>query len=167
MFNLAMFMEDAHLVMPAYGVKGAEKLSIDFPTFKEARDDYIKRLHGIYHRNMTASGVEYVQGKACFVGDKIVQVNGQKFTADHILIASGTKADSGSFEGSELCMNSDDIFAMKKVPKDVVVLGGGYIAVEMAQILNSLGAKVTIIIRSSPLKFIDHEVVKVLLKEMG
>ena len=60
-------------------------------------------------------------------------------------------------------MNSDDIFSMEKLPKDVVVLGGGYIAVEMAQILNSFGVKVTIVIRSSPLKFLDHEVVDLLL----
>ena len=52
---------------------------------------------------------------------------------------------------------------MEKLPKDVVVLGGGYIAVEMAQILNSFGVKVTIVIRSSPLKFLDHEVVDLLL----
>lgn len=56
----------------------------------------------------------------------------QQFTADHILIASGTHSSSGGFEGAELCMNSDDVFAMEKLPKDVVVLGGGYIAVEMA-----------------------------------
>ena len=63
-------------------------------------------------------------------------------------------------------MNSDDIFAMEKLPSDIIVLGGGYIAVEMAQILNSLGVKTTIVIRSSPLKIIDKEVVEVLLQEM-
>ena len=72
MFNLAMFMEDAHLIMPSYGVKGIDSLSIDFPAFKSARDAYINRLQGIYHKNMAASGVEYVQGRASFVDDKIV-----------------------------------------------------------------------------------------------
>ena len=159
MFNLAMFMEDAHIAMPAYGVKGLDRLSIDFLTFKKARDAYIKRLHAIYHKNMSASGVEYVPGYASFSGDKLVNVEGQTYTSDHILIARGGKADNGSFEGAELCMNSDDIFAMEELPKEMVVIGGGYIALEMAQILNSFGVKVTVVIRSSPLKFVDHEIV--------
>ena len=76
-------------------------------------------------------------------------------------------ASRGGFEGADLCMNSDDIFAMEELPKDVVVLGAGYIAVEMAQILNSLGVKVTMLVRSSPLKFLDSDIVKILLDEMA
>lgn len=72
MFNLAMFMEDARHFMPTYGVRGTEGLSIDYPSFKRARDAYVERLNGIYHKNIAASGVEYVQGRASFVDDKIV-----------------------------------------------------------------------------------------------
>ena len=163
-----MFMEDAQLIMPAYGVKGVEGLQLDFFAFKKARDAYITRLHAIYHKNMAASGVEYVQGHGAFVDDKIVEVEETKqlFTADHILIASGGKADNGNFEGSEHCWNSDDIFAMEELPKDITVIGGGYVGLEIAQILNSFGVKVTVVIRSSPLKFVDHEIVNVLLDEM-
>ena len=56
----------------------------------------------------------------------------QQFTADHILIASGTGADPGRFEGAEHCMTSDDIFSLEELPESMVVLGGGYIAFEMA-----------------------------------
>ena len=74
MFNLAMFLEDSQLAMPMYGVKGLERLSVDFSAFKQARDAYIKRLHEIYHRNLSNSGVEFVKGYGSFVDDKIVQV---------------------------------------------------------------------------------------------
>ena len=71
------------------------------------------------------------------------------------MIASGTASDRGRFEGSEHCMTSDDIFTLEELPETMVVLGGGYIAFEMAQILNSLGVKVTVVVRSSPLKIVD------------
>ena len=152
--------------MPKYGVKGLANLSIDFFAFKKARDEYIKRLHAIYHTNLSGSGVEFIEGMGSFVDDKIVKVNGETYTSDHILIASGGKADNGNFEGSEHCLNSDDIFAMKDLPNEIVVIGGGYVALEMSQILRSFGVNVTVVVRSSPLKFVDHEIVDVLLDEM-
>ena len=56
----------------------------------------------------------------------------EQFTADHILIASGTASDRGRFEGAEHCLTSDDIFSLEELPETMVVLGGGYIAFEMA-----------------------------------
>jgi len=54
------------------------------------------------------------------------------FTSDHILIASGSEPQPGSFEGADLCMDSDDFFSMEELPKSMVVLGGGYIGIELA-----------------------------------
>ena len=62
MFNLGTFMEDATHAMPRYGVRGVEHLKVDFPAFKQARDNYISRLHGIYNRNLAANGVDLIKG---------------------------------------------------------------------------------------------------------
>ena len=56
----------------------------------------------------------------------------ERYSAEHILIASGSYPEEGSFEGKEHCINSDGIFAMEELPKSMVVLGGGYIAIEIA-----------------------------------
>ena len=134
MFNLGTFMEDATHAMPHYGLSGAEYLKLDFAAFKKARDSYIERLHGIYNRNLKASGVELIKGQGAFIDDKVVEIShtDQKFAADHILIASGTRSDAGSFKGAEHCLTSDEIFQLEELPESMIVLGGGYIAFEMA-----------------------------------
>lgn len=82
------------------------------------------------------------------------------------MIASGSEPRAGNFEGAELCMSSDDFFAMETLPRDIVVLGGGYIGVELAQILQALGVETTLVVRSRPLKFLDQDMLDVLLTEM-
>ena len=118
--------------MKDYGVKGVDSLSIDFATFKKKRDAYVKRLNGIYHKNLDSSKVDYIQGKAKFVENKVLEVGSERYTADHIMIATGGDSMRIPFEGLEHCMTSDDIFHMEKLPKSVVIIGGGYIGVEMA-----------------------------------
>ena len=63
-------------------------------------------------------------------------------------------------------MSSDDFFTMEELPETVAVLGGGYIGVELAQILHSLGSKATLIVRSRPLRFLDQDILDLLLEEM-
>ena len=63
-------------------------------------------------------------------------------------------------------MNSDDIFAMEELPQSMVVIGGGYIGIELAQILQAFGVKVTLLVRSVPLKFVDEDIREVLLENM-
>ena len=115
MFNLANFLEDAE-VMKDYFVEGTESLKLNFKEFKHARDAYIKRLNGIYDQNLKNSKVDYIFGKANFVSDKVIEVEGQKYTGEHILIASGSAPNKASFEGADLTINSDDIFAMEELP---------------------------------------------------
>ena len=107
---------------------------MNFAEFKQKRDAYIERLHNIYDTNIQNSGVNFVEGTAEFVGPKRVKVSSteEEFTADHILIARGGAPRSSGFEGAELCMTSDDFFAMDTLPKSIAVLGGGYIGVELA-----------------------------------
>ena len=139
MWNLANFIEEAHIMADA-GVTGIDGLKLDFPTFKAKRDAYVKRLNDIYHTNVKKSGIAYFEGTAAFGGPKLVKTSeGESLTADHVLIASGSYPRTPPFEGGELCMNSDDVFTMTELPKSMIVLGGGYIATEMAQIMNGLG----------------------------
>lgn len=90
MFNLANFMEEAQL-MKDYGVQGVDNLTLDFAHFKAQRDGYIKRLNGIYEKNVAGSGIEYFKGTASFAAQNVVQTSeGVSLTAEHILIASGS-----------------------------------------------------------------------------
>lgn len=156
MFNLASFMEDTHLFKD-YGVQGTEHLKLDFKHFKQKRDAYVKRLNGIYQNNVANSGIDYFTGTASFVNNKQVQTSeGRLLEAEHIMIASGSTPSTPDFPGAEHCWSSDNIFVMEEIPESMVVIGGGYIGIEMAQILTALGCKVTLIVRSQMLRgFVD------------
>jgi len=131
MFTLANFMEEAEVMKGYHLDMGHPKL--DFPSFKKARDAYIKVLNGLYKKGADNAGVDYYDKNGSFVSDKVVQVEGgPKVTADHVLIASGSTPQRDPCEGGELCISSDDIFAMEELPKSMIVIGGGYIGIEIA-----------------------------------
>jgi|TARA_B110000285_G_C14777479_1_gene446897 glutathione reductase (NADPH) len=105
-------------------------------------------LNGIYERNLANSQVNYFTGTASFLDAKTIETSeGKKLSADHIMISSGSSPSSPSFPGSEHCWSSDDIFTMERLPKSMIVIGGGYIGVEMAQIVQALGVKTTLLVR--------------------
>ena len=164
MFNLANFIEELG-VLKGYGVEGTEGVKVDFAKFKEQRDAYVLRLNGIYEKNVAKSGIDYVKGTCKFVSDKVVEVEGVQYTADHILIASGSTPAQEQFPGAELCSNSDDFFTWEQLPARAVVIGGGYIGVELAQILHALGVKVTLVVRSKMLRTIIDEDLHGILEE--
>ena len=163
MFNLATFLEDSEL-FKGYGVSYGGEVKLDFAKFKTARDAYVTRLNGIYKKNLENSGVDYYEGEASFESAKVIKVGSDiKITADHILIASGSRPETPAFEGGDLCLNSDDIFDLETLPKSMIVIGGGYIGIEMAQIMQTLGTATTWLVRSIPLRFADHEVREMLV----
>ena len=99
MWNLANFLEEAHF-MKHYAVKGADQLELDFPAFKAARDAYVKRLNGIYEKNVKKDDISYYEGSASFQDAKtIVTSAGDVLTADHILIATGSAPNIPNFPG--------------------------------------------------------------------
>ena len=167
MFNLANFLEDVR-VMKTYGVQHADSIKVDFPKFKEIRDAYVKRLNAIYHTNVKNAAIDYIEGTAKFLSNNevLVEPSGERFTSEHILIASGSTPETGDFEGAEHCMNSDDIFDIVELPKSMIVIGGGYIGVEMAQIMQALGVQTTLLVRDKLLRHVDQEVVELLLENM-
>ncbi|KAH3902223.1 glutathione-disulfide reductase GLR1 SCDLUD_002039 [Saccharomycodes ludwigii] len=141
-----------------------ENLTFNWEYFKEKRDAYVKRLNGIYERNLTKEGVDYVFGWARFNKDGQVEVTKSDtgdvdiYTADKILIATGGKPIyPTNIPGYELGTDSDGFFQMKTQPKKVVVVGAGYIGVELAGVFNGLGSETHLVIRGETLlrKFDD------------
>lgn len=132
-------------------------LTFDWSGFKAKRDAYVQRLNGIYERNMTKEGVDYVYGFARFTESGSVEVVAkdgtvQTFTADKVLIATGgAPVHPEGIPGYELGIDSDKFFELKTQPKAVAVVGAGYIGVELAGVFNGLGTKTHIIIRKDKL----------------
>ena len=115
MFNLASFLDDSHVISD-YGVDGLDNLKLNFSQFVRNREAYITRLNNIYTNNLKNANIDYITGTAKFVSPKEVEVNKgddqptERYSADHILIASGSYPEHGDFEGKELCWSSDDVY---------------------------------------------------------
>ena len=132
-----------------YGLSVKGDITFDWNGFTKKREAYIERLNGIYQRNLDTSKVEIIKGLAKFIGEKRIQVEGKVYSADHILVAVGGKPLVPDIPGAELGITSDGFFELKERPGRVVVVGAGYIAVEMAQIFAGLGTDTTICIRGA------------------
>jgi len=130
-----------------YGVEVQQEVGMDWGKLVEKRDAYVERLNGIYQRNLDLSGVEVIRGWGKFVGEKKVIVDGTIYSADHILVAVGGKPVLPAIPGAEHGITSDGFFQLKDKPSRAVVVGAGYIAVEMAQIFAGLGSNTTLAIR--------------------
>ena len=130
-----------------YGWTLNGKPSFDWSALIANKDREIAHLNDIYQRLLDGANVKLHRGFATVEDAHTVNVDGQRFTARHILIATGGHPDKPQIPGSELGITSDDFFHLKGLPKRAVVLGGGYIAVELASILNGLGSEVTLVYR--------------------
>ena len=140
----------------------------DFATLKANRQAYIDRIHGSYERGFDSNGVERVYEYAKFVDSHIVEVAGERYTAPHILIATGGHALYPNIPGSEYGITSDGFFELDEVPKRTAVIGGGYIAVEVAGVLNALGSDTHLFVRKDrPLRTFDKDIIDVLVDEMA
>lgn len=111
------------------------------------KDREIQRLNGIYRNLLVSSGVHLLEGHARLLGPQQVEVNGQAYTAERILIATGGWPQIPAVPGREHAITSNEAFYLPELPKRVVVVGGGYIAVEFASIFNGLGADTTLVYR--------------------
>lgn len=121
--------------------------SFDWRTLIANKDREISHLNDIYQRLLDGANVRLHRGFARVEDAHTVNVDGQRFTARHILVATGGRPDKPEITGSELGISSDEFFHLKALPRRAVVLGGGYIAVELASILNGLGSEVTLVYR--------------------
>lgn len=121
--------------------------SFDWATLIAHKDREIAHLNDIYQRLLDGANVSLHRGFATLEDAHTVNVEGKRFTAKHILVATGGHPDKPAIPGKDFGITSDDFFHLKALPKRSVVLGGGYIAVELASILNGLGSQVTLVYR--------------------
>jgi len=139
----------------------------DWAALIAAKDKEIARLNGIYRKILDGAKVDIVEGYATIEDAHTVSVNGKRYTAAHLLVATGGHPTVPEIPGKELGIVSDDFFHLTALPKRSVVLGGGYIAVELASILNGLGSEVTLVYRGKHLlRGMDSELGVFLAEEM-
>ncbi len=152
----AQVAEAINLYAPDYGFDVTVN-KFDWKTLVDSREAYIARIHGSYDRVLAKNGITRLEGYASFVNNNTIEVNGKEYTADHILIATGGRPIFPDIPGAELGIDSDGFFALQEQPKRVAVIGGGYIAVELAGVLHSLGSETHLAIRHDrPLRNFDE-----------
>lgn len=141
--------------------------SFSWPQLIAAKNAEIARLSSIYERNLANSQVEVLHGDARLVDAHTVQLNSRTITAEHILVATGGTPFVPAIPGIEHAITSNDVFDLPQLPSRVLIVGGGYIAVEFAGILQGLGAQVTLCYRGAlVLRGFDNEVRAHLQAEM-
>jgi len=121
--------------------------AFNWDTLRDNKTQEISRLNGIYDNLLSGNGVSVINGRASISGPNTVMVNGKTYTAERILIATGGWPYVPGFPGSEHALTSNEIFDLPDFPKRIVVVGGGYIAVEFAGIFNGLGADTKLLYR--------------------
>lgn len=156
-----------------YGWEGASPGKFSWGTFMEAKNAEISRLNNVYNKFVLANaGVEIMEGTGALNGKNAVDVslrNGEKktITAKNILIAVGGWPFKPNIPGIEHSITSNEIFYLEEQPKRMVVVGGGFIALEFAQIMDGLGTDVTLMYRGDLfLRGFDHDMRSHLAEEM-
>jgi glutathione reductase (NADPH) len=139
--------------------------------WQELRDNKnreIERLNGVYRRLLASAGVELLEGRAVLVDPHRVSVNGREYSAERILLAAGGWPWVPDISGSELAITSNDAFFLDQLPLSIVIVGGGYIAVEFAGIFNGLGVETHLCYRGDLfLRGFDQDVREFVAEQIG
>lgn len=139
----------------------------DWGVLKHKRDAYIARLNAIYARNLEAKGVAHRQGAARFLDAHTVEVNGDRLSARHVVIATGGVPMIPALPGAELGITSNGFFELERRPQRVAVIGSGYVACELAGAFHELGSQTELFIRKDHvLTHFDVMLGKSLMREM-
>jgi glutathione reductase (NADPH) len=124
-----------------------DQAQFDWPTLIANKNREIERLNGIYRNLLVNSGVTLLEGHARLLDGHSVELGGKRYSAKHILIATGGWPHVPDIPGREHVIDSNQAFFLPQLPKRVLVVGGGYIAVEFASIFNGLGAQTSLLYR--------------------
>ncbi|MEZ8094846.1 glutathione-disulfide reductase [Photobacterium swingsii] len=167
MWHGAQIAEAMHLYAKDYGfdvdVKG-----FNWGKLVESREAYIGRIHQAYDNVLGNNKVEVINGFATFVDAKTIEVNGEQYSADHILIAVGGEPTIPNIPGADHGIDSNGFFELTEQPKRTAVIGAGYIAVEIAGVLSALGTDTHLFVRKeSPLRSFDPLIVETLVEVMN
>lgn len=139
----------------------------DWKTLLHNKNSEIDRLNGIYGRLLDSSNVDVFEGEAQITSANTIKVNDEVIEAKKILIATGGWPVKPDIKGAELAITSNEFFFLEELPKKVIVVGGGYIAVEFAGILNGLGVETLLSYRGDKvLRGFDEDVRAHLTQEL-
>ncbi len=150
LFAYAAHYHDDFADARGYGWNAGQP-AFDWTTLRANKDKEIARLNGVYERILKSAGVEIFSARATLLDEHTVTVAGRTITARHILIATGGWPVTPVLPGAELAFNSNEAFHLDTLPKRIVVVGGGYIAVEFASIFHGLGVDTTLVYRGERL----------------
>ncbi len=160
--HFAQHFEDA--VGFGWTIQGATH---DWGAMISAKNKELDRLEGIYKRLLRDANVSLIDGRGVIADPHTVEVNGQRMTAEKILVAVGGWPVVPEFPGHEHVISSNEALDLPTRPKRIVIIGGGYIAVEFAGVFAALGSVVTLIIRSGQiLRGFDQDVRSTLAEEI-
>ncbi|MGH8688511.1 MAG: glutathione-disulfide reductase [Burkholderiales bacterium] len=119
----------------------------DWRTLLANKDREIARLNGVYESALVKAGVRILRSRATLVDAHTVEAGGRRYTAKHILVATGSWPQMPGIPGRELAITSNEAFSLAELPRRALVVGGGYIALEFASIFNGLGVRTTLAYR--------------------
>ncbi|WP_158175074.1 glutathione-disulfide reductase [Grimontia hollisae] len=166
MWHGAQIAEAIKMYGPDYGFDTTLN-HFDWAKLVENREAYIGRIHTSYENVLGKNQIEVIEGFGKFVDAKTVEVNGEHYTADHILIAVGGAPTIPNIPGAEYGIDSNGFFELNEQPKRVAVVGAGYIAVEIAGVLSALGSDTHLFVRKeSPLRSFDPMIIDTLVEVM-
>jgi len=166
MWYAAQVAEAIEVYGPDYGFEAAVQ-RLDWGRLVANRSAYIARIHASYENVLRKNQVEVVHGVARLRDARHVEVNGEVYAADHVLIATGGRPIRPAIPGAEFGIDSDGFFALDACPKRVAVVGAGYIAVELAGVLHALGAQTHLFVRQhAPLRHFDPMLVDTLVEAL-
>ncbi|MEE9333247.1 MAG: glutathione-disulfide reductase [Granulosicoccaceae bacterium] len=139
----------AHSIHDAksYGF-AVEPSNFDWPTFVTKREHYISNINNYYINSLSTAAIETVHGLARLIDANTIEVDDKHYSAERIILAPGGEPVVPDIPGAEFASTSDDFFNMTEQPARVLVLGAGYIAVELAGMLKALGSQVTLGVRT-------------------
>ena len=172
MFYGAQIAEAINSYATAYGFD-VEVKKFDYAKLVESRQAYIGRIHTSYNNVLAKNNVDVLNGFARFKDVKTIEVSyadgtTELVTADHILIATGGRPSIPAVKGAEYGIDSNGVFDLNELPKRVAVVGAGYIAVELAGVLNSLGSETHLFVRQhAPLRNQDPLIVETLVEVLA
>ncbi|CAJ1418284.1 unnamed protein product, partial [Effrenium voratum] len=134
------------------------RLRLSWAQLMRAKDAEVRRLSGKYRELLDASKVEVFQGYARILDSHTVEVGGRRVTARYICVATGSRAVLPEIPGKSFAITSDEALTLRRRPKRIVIVGGGYIAVEFASLLRGLGSEVHLVFRAAdPLRGFDED----------
>ncbi|HJY78121.1 MAG TPA: glutathione-disulfide reductase [Burkholderiales bacterium] len=167
LFSYAAHMREDFEVAKSFGWTLGEP-RFDWATLLANKDREIARLNGVYERVLSLAGVEIMRARASVVDPHTVEIGGRRFSARHILLATGSWPTVPDIPGREHAITSNEAFHLERLPRRALLIGGGYIAVEFASIFNGLGVQTTLSYRGRRLlRGFDTELGERLAEEMS